>query len=187
MPSSPIDFLPAILGLALGSAPDQAAEAALPSPDMVIVREAPWDQALLRASTTGIPFYAAVLEGPHGLLLRVDIRDLSPGFHGLHLHRVADCSDPEDGFKASGGHINPTGKAHGLLNPVGFHVADLPNVHAANDERAVAAFFLEGVKMSDLMDSDGFALIVHANPDDHFSQPIGGAGGRLGCVAFPAS
>ena len=38
-----------------------------------------------------------------------------------------------------------------------------------------------------LMDEDGAALVIHAMGDDHVSQPIGGAGGRVGCgVIVPA-
>jgi Cu-Zn family superoxide dismutase len=32
-----------------------------------------------------------------------------------------------------------------------------------------------------LLDADGSAIVVHANPDDHNSQPIGGAGARVAC------
>ena len=32
-----------------------------------------------------------------------------------------------------------------------------------------------------LMDDDGSAIVVHENPDDHVTQPIGGAGGRVAC------
>ncbi|HBS33699.1 MAG TPA: superoxide dismutase family protein, partial [Parvularcula sp.] len=35
-----------------------------------------------------------------------------------------------------------------------------------------------------LLDDDGFAIIIHANPDDHVTQPIGGAGDRVACAAF---
>jgi Cu-Zn family superoxide dismutase len=35
-----------------------------------------------------------------------------------------------------------------------------------------------------LRDADGSALIVHANQDDHVSQPIGGAGARIACAVI---
>jgi len=31
------------------------------------------------------------------------------------------------------------------------------------------------------MDKDGSALVIHANPDDYKTQPIGGAGARIVC------
>ena len=35
-----------------------------------------------------------------------------------------------------------------------------------------------------LLDDDGFAFVMHENPDDMVSQPIGGAGARIACAAF---
>lgn len=32
-----------------------------------------------------------------------------------------------------------------------------------------------------LFDEDGSALVIHANEDDQITQPIGGAGARIGC------
>lgn len=32
-----------------------------------------------------------------------------------------------------------------------------------------------------LLDQDGSAVIIHDQPDDHLSQPIGGAGARIAC------
>ncbi len=32
-----------------------------------------------------------------------------------------------------------------------------------------------------LADADGSAIVIHANPDDHKAQPIGGAGARIAC------
>ena len=34
------------------------------------------------------------------------------------------------------------------------------------------------------MRGPGLSLIVHANPDDHVSQPIGGAGDRIACAVL---
>ena len=37
-----------------------------------------------------------------------------------------------------------------------------------------------------LKDQDGSALVIHANADDHTSQPIGGAGDRVACGVIGA-
>lgn len=113
---------------------------------------------------------------------------LQPGWHGIHFHAVADCSDPEK-FLASKGHVNHGGKAHGLLNPNGPDQGDLPNVFAAADG-SVSAEVTSPVGLvgpNGLMDADGFALVIHAQPDDHTTQPIGGAGARVACGVFKAS
>ena len=35
-----------------------------------------------------------------------------------------------------------------------------------------------------LADADGSAIVVHANADDYKTQPIGGAGDRIGCAVI---
>lgn len=140
--------------------------------------------------------HATLKEAPTGVLLRVDLEGLSPGWHAIHLHQVADCSDGAAGFKASGGHVDPDNRAHGLLNPDGPERADLPNIYAGADGRATAEIFRAGVALYPseasaaedgpypLLDDDGFAIIVHQNPDNHVDQPIGGAGARVACAAI---
>lgn len=122
-------------------------------------------------------------QGADGVLLQVRVEKLPPGLHGLHLHAVGDCSDIGV-FTASGGHIEGAGGAHGFLHPDGTHGGDLPNLYAHQDGVAVADFFTTRVMLSDVLDEDGSALIVHANPDDYRTQPIGGAGARIACAAF---
>ena len=107
------------------------------------------------------------------------------GWHGIHFHAVADCSDTEK-FLASKAHVNHGGKAHGLLNPNGPDEGDLPNVFAFTDG-SVSAEVTSPVGLTGangLLDPDGFALVIHANADDHTTQPIGGAGARIACAAF---
>jgi len=128
---------------------------------------------------------ATLREAPTGVLIRVEIAEegLEPGWHAIHLHSVGDCSDVGM-FKLSKGHINFDNKEHGLLNENGPDNADLPNIHADEDGAANAEFFTTLVTVSGergLLDEDGSALVIHANPDDHMSQPIGGAGARVAC------
>lgn len=139
---------------------------------------------------------AVLTNAPEGVLIRIDLRGLSEGWHGAHLHQKGDCSDISEGFQASGGHFDPDGHEHGLLNDAGSERADLPNIYAGPDGRATVEFFRWGVALYPseaaaaesgpypLLDDDGFAIIVHENPDDHVSQPIGGAAGRVACAAF---
>ena len=107
----------------------------------------------------------------------------------MHLHSVATCAD--QGFKASGGHLHAAGLAtsvHGLLNTNETDLGDLPNIYAEADGKVVAEVFAPDLSLGvaagrlDLLDADGSALIIHASPDDHFTQPIGGAGARIACA-----
>lgn len=110
---------------------------------------------------------------------------IPPGWHGIHFHAVADCSDTEK-FLASKAHVNHGGKAHGLLNPNGPDEGDLPNIFAVADG-SVSAEVTSPVGLTGangLLSATGFALVVHAAPDDHTTQPIGGAGARIACAAF---
>lgn len=131
-----------------------------------------------------------------GVLIRVDVKGLDQGWHGIHLHQVADCSDGAEGFKASGGHIDPDNNPHGLLHEDGPERADIPNIYAGADGRATAEIFNSTIGLfpseaaaaesgpHPLIDEDGFAMIIHVNPDDHITQPIGGAGSRVACAAI---
>ena len=123
-------------------------------------------------------------QAPDGVILNVELEGLQPGWHGIHLHGTGSCA-PD--FKAAKGHINPEAKQHGLRNPEGPDSGDLPNIHVAANGSAAAQFYTDRVSIRAgggvpaLLDEDGTAVVVHAQPDDHLTQPIGGAGGRIGC------
>ena len=121
-------------------------------------------------------------QGPHGVLLRIEGENWPQGWHGVHLHAVGSCDAPA--FTSAGGHINhpQTARLHGLLNwDGGPDYGDLPNVFADADGTARAEIYATGV---DLGDRNGLAFVVHANPDDHLGQPIGGAGERIACAVL---
>lgn len=133
---------------------------------------------------------ATLTQAPGGLLARIEAKGLTPGWHGLHFHEKADCSAAD--FKSAGGHTHHDAPApHGLLNPAGAETGDLPNLFAAADGSARAEVFTARVSLNasdrdPLLDADGSALVIHAAPDDHTSQPIGGAGARVACAAIRA-
>lgn len=124
-------------------------------------------------------------QSQHGVLLRVELQagSLSPGWHGLHLHQVGDCSDTGV-YKLSGGHVGKVAGGHGLLNPAGPEGGDTPNIHAASDGSAAMEIITARVTLAELADDDGSALIIHASEDDHITQPIGGAGARVACAVI---
>jgi len=126
---------------------------------------------------------AEIKGGPNGVLMRITISEggLTPGWHGLHMHQVGDCSDLGV-FKKSGGHVGKLEGGHGLLNPLGPEGGDIPNIFAHADGSAGYEAFTSLTSMTDLFDEDGAAIIIHTNPDDHLTQPIGGAGARVACA-----
>ncbi|MEM9938078.1 MAG: superoxide dismutase family protein [Pseudomonadota bacterium] len=126
-----------------------------------------------------------LLEGPHGVIMEVTLEpgSLTPGWHGLHLHQVGDCSDIGE-FKRSGGHMGIIPGGHGLMNPVGPESGDVPNIWAAADGSAGYETFSPLFTFEDVADEDGTAMVIHANRDDHITQPIGGAGPRVACAVI---
>lgn len=123
-----------------------------------------------------------------GTVLRLTLRagSLTPGWHGVHLHAVGDCSDTA-AFMNAKAHVNHDNRKHGLLNGEGPDNGDLPNVYAAADGSVNAELFTPFAKLSGangLKDADGSALIIHASEDDHATQPIGNAGARVACAVI---
>jgi Cu-Zn family superoxide dismutase len=138
---------------------------------------------------------AMFTEGPRGVMIRMEFPAgaLPPGWHGLHLHGRGDCSDFAAGFQAAGGHLGMNRRLqHGLLNARGPEPGDLPNLFVSPNGVSGAEVFAPDVTLGPvaiqgrlpLLDADGAALVIHANPDDQVSQPIGNAGARIACAAL---
>lgn len=157
------------------------------------VRAAPGDfgEAALTNAAGSRVGRAILTQGTTGLLIRIEAEGLSPGWHGVHIHATGQCTAP---FTSAGAHINHAdAKApHGLLNPGGPDDGDLPNVFADAQGRVNAEVFTTRARIASrgpgqwLWDSDGSALVIHANADDQNSQPIGGAGDRVVCGVMAA-
>lgn len=116
------------------------------------------------------------------LLLLVNLTGLTPGEHGLHFHSVGTCEGPN--FTSAGGHLNPEGHQHGLLNPMGSHLGDLPNFTADAQGNAKTQIDLDQLpeKLApQIFDADGTAIVVHASTDDYKTDPSGNSGGRIAC------
>lgn len=139
---------------------------------------------------TGAPIGEAMLRGGSaGVVLRLNLSAgaLRPGWHGLHLHQIGDCSDLGD-FKKAGSHVAAPGEQHGLLNAGAAEAGDLPNLWVAADGSAKAEFLASRVTLDGealaLGDADGSALVIHEQEDDLHSQPIGQSGKRVACAVI---
>lgn len=118
---------------------------------------------------------------PDGLWVWAKVKNVPSGKHGFHIHEFGDCSDLG---KGAGDHYNPDKSPHGLLVKDGHqhaHAGDLGNIRV--DENGVGRFKTLLPKLS--VSSGPYAVagrsvILHDKPDD-FGQPLGNAGGRIGC------
>ena len=117
--------------------------------------------------------------------VRATLSGLKPGAeHGFHVHEKGDCSSG-DGM-STGGHFNPTGKAHGPPRAE-HHAGDMPSLVADSYGNATASFELKGVSVGGAApDLVGRGLIVHRDPDDYKTQPTGNAGPRIACAVIVA-
>lgn len=138
--------------------------------------------AALKTAEGGDAGTVTAYAGPKGTLFVVEGKGWPAGWHGVHLHAVGKCEGP--GFTSAGAHANHAEgpSPHGLLNPSGPDLGDLQNVHAAADGSAHAEVYAANPGQT----ITGLSFLVHANRDDHASQPIGGAGARIACGVFEA-
>jgi len=131
---------------------------------------------------------AIVTETPAGLHIAITGKGMPAGTHGIHLHTVGKCEAPA--FESAGPHWNPTSKQHGVQNPQGQHSGDLPNFVVADNGTGILDADIEGARLSEgegaLLDADGAAIVVHADPDDLKTDPSGNSGGRIACGVLTA-
>jgi superoxide dismutase, Cu-Zn family len=118
-----------------------------------------------------------------GVKINLNVSDLPPGTHALHIHAVGKCDPPD--FKSAGPHFNPGDKKHGLKNPAGPHAGDLPNFEVGKDGRAtvsvIASHVTLGMGPDSLFHPGGTALVIHEKADDYMTDPAGNAGSRIAC------
>ncbi len=112
-----------------------------------------------------------------GIRVVAEVRGLTPGVHGFHIHEFGDVSSPD--AMSAGGHFNPDKAEHAGPHAAKRHVGDLGNLEAN----------AKGVAKIDMIDPTlsftgphsilGRGVIVHEKADDLKTQPTGNAGGRV--------
>ncbi len=124
-----------------------------------------------------------LMEMAAGVILKFDLKGLSPGAHGFHIHEAGKC---EGDFSSAGAIYNPLGAKHGFINEEGPMAGDLPNVVAGPDGTARAEMISPYVHLNkdtddSLFDADGSALVIYDKADDYQTDPEGGSEKRIGC------
>ncbi|MBA3275123.1 MAG: superoxide dismutase family protein [Chloroflexia bacterium] len=146
---------------------------------------------------------ATFTEADGSVTIDLTVEGLEPGDHGIHIHETGACDPAGDmPFSTAGDHFNPTDTVHGpgpdpasAGTPVAApeaHAGDLSNITIADDGTGMVSLTTDRVTLASgddnsLPDSDGSALVIHADPDDLTTDPSGNSGGRIVCgVIFAA-
>lgn len=118
-----------------------------------------------------------------GVDVLVEVAGAKPGKHGAHVHENPDCSAPD--AKSAGSHYNPDNHPHGLPTASEHHIGDLGNIDVGADGKGKLDVLMPGanLKTGDPHSFLGRSIIIHEKVDDG-GQPVGNAGGRIGCVEF---
>lgn len=161
----------------------RAAMAAAPKPVKVTLNQISVDGVGAAVGTVTIK------QTKDGVELAVDLKDLTAGEHGFHLHEKPSC-DPADkegkktSGQAAGPHWDPdTTKAH--KGPGGGgHKGDLPKLTVPEGGKVKAKLPVAGLTLADFA---GKSLMIHAGGDNYSDtpKPLGGGGDRIVCGVVP--
>jgi Cu-Zn family superoxide dismutase len=118
---------------------------------------------------------ATLSEAPKGVKIKLDIKDLPPGQHSMHIHQTAKCDAPD--FKSAGPHFGAAHAEHGT--PAG----DIPDfsliVGADGTARVsvVAPNATFGPGENSVFSNGGTSIVIHAVTD----TSAAGAPARIAC------
>ncbi|KOR87816.1 superoxide dismutase family protein [Paenibacillus solani] len=138
-------------------------------------------------NAAGEPVGTATLKQVNdGVKVTISVSGLTPGKHGFHVHENAIQNGD---FKSAGAHFNPTHKHHGLKNPQGSHVGDMPNLVVGADGTGEGEFIIQHGTLEKNQPNSvlGRSLIIHVGEDDEVTDPAGNSGDRVAGGNIPES
>jgi Cu-Zn family superoxide dismutase len=118
---------------------------------------------------------ASLSPASNGVRIKLDIKNLPPGQHSMHIHQNPKCDGPD--FKTAGPHFNVPGGAQG-----GAMAGDIPNFFlvVAGDHTAHVTVVAPNVTMGtddhSVFSNGGTAIVIHAAESGAPGTP-----GRIAC------
>jgi Cu-Zn family superoxide dismutase len=109
---------------------------------------------------------ALLSEAPHGVKIKLDIKNLPPGYHSLHIHQIAKCEPPD--FKSAGPHFGTTAAGHADHDHSALPAGDIPDFSlvVAADGTAhvsvVAPSVTLGTDDHSVFSNGGTSIVIHA-------------------------
>jgi Cu-Zn family superoxide dismutase len=104
---------------------------------------------------------AVLSPAANGVRITLDIKNLPPGEHSIHIHQFAKCDPPD--FKSAGAHFDAGGHLH-----EGHFAGDIPDfslIVSANRTAhvsTIAANVTLGKDEHSVFSNGGTALVIHA-------------------------
>jgi len=123
-------------------------------------------------------------ETKEGLSVHPELKGLTPGEHGFHLHENPSCDSAEKDGKwvaaeAAGSHFDPEHTSKHLGPKGKGHLGDLPKLVVNKQGKAEVKGTASRLKLSDL---EGRSIVIHEQGDNYSDNPtLGGGGARVAC------
>jgi superoxide dismutase, Cu-Zn family len=131
-----------------------------------------------QANTTPVSGAVEFQQEADGVRVVVDVKGLTPGQHGIHVHEKGDLSDPK--LVSAGPHFNPVVHKHGGPEGEMRHAGDFGNIEADAQGNARLDRVFKGITINGATDGIvGRSIIIHANADDLKTDPSGNSGDRI--------
>ena len=109
---------------------------------------------------------ATLTPAPQGVKIKLDIKDLPPGQHSIHIHQVGKCDAPD--FKSAGPHFGGASAGH---EHAAVPAGDIPNFSliVAPDHTAHVSVVAPNVTLgsgdNSVFSNGGTAIVIHAVTD----------------------